>query len=1043
MDSPKYLSSLTHTSTPQNTHTQALNTTTPAGDEEGAPADGEEVDGDGGRRNTVSRGRFSGEQRDFQAEDEKAPLMERLEEEYNIPSSHGIEEGKDGFLAGKGEILNVDSSPSELGFCAAKVTETSHLEDETNPTRSVKQTIGEDDLQITENGNELLMRKNMNLAPRTKDVEIQKYLGFSENNAAEEDERTRTEKLTHDEFFPTKNGCKTIERDGNDTTMGKNQNLTTVHEKSSLGFVDGAPSKIVNGGHTGNRSPADFNIEEFLRLANKVLDGDEASMEALNNVKLRWEAKFGRFRRYGAAPSPVHNPNPWHCLLSPRRNLLTGKQAETMKQHHSITGLSFSPEIQISPNSGQIPMTERRPPTTTDEMPEVQQSDVEPVGSDVEKSVADMSNDVMHDVGGSADVMHDVVDDVMHDVTADDINDVSNNEEKTSPFPTQVRSFPMGLFVGNIQLNATSNVGVDDKIADAFNNSTRRTLSYIPPIIQNGEVVVRPTMEAIRNGSIKWKTTAIGYFLGRKPYFYHVKEFAFSVWPGLREVKATTNEFFFFQFKTVAYMEEAIEGGPWLFQGQPIVLQKWEPGLVMRKLKHTQIPVWIKLRHLPVELWTEEGLSTVASGIGKPLYPDAITRACTRLDFARTYKPPVTVYIPKTGPARPPPVQDQKERIPPSRGIDKQRDGREYSFVDGRLSREEKGKEIVVYKTFDALHLIDDADEIPRAIWNVRGLNKRDHQLVVKDIIAFRLQFLGLLETRVRFNNVAAIQSFLLPQWKWFVDYGLVGNRVWIAWDDNFLDVDVVECGTQFIHCLVFIRSLHESVALTVIYGASEVADRRELWGALETIAMQNVDVPWLIGGDFNAVRDLSEVCGASGDIRMAMEEFNCCIQNAGLLPLPMQGEWYTWHNCSTNPRNLWKRLDRILINDRWMARFPTSSYTSLTPRTSDHSPLILNGDSQQQFGGMFRFDNYLTLSPEFTLSVQQIWQHNIIGVPMYVVTRKLKALKSVFREQRRKKGDLSHNVPLAKVFLEMAQLLVQTDRRNYSYSWNTGVGLS
>ncbi|XP_011074610.1 uncharacterized protein LOC105159297 [Sesamum indicum] len=317
------------------------------------------------------------------------------------------------------------------------------------------------------------------------------------------------------------------------------------------------------------------------------------------------------------------------------------------------------------------------------------------------------------------------------------------------------------------------------------------------------------------------------------------------------------------------------------------------------------------------------------------------------------------------------------------------------------------------------------------AIWNVRGLNKRDHQLAVKDIIAeFRLQFLGLLETRVRFNNVAAIQSFLLPQWKWFMDYGLVGNWVWIAWDDNFLDVDVVECGTQFIQCLVFIRSLHESVALTVIYGASEVADRRELWGALETIAMQNVDVPWLIGGDFNAVRDLSEVCGASGDIRMAMEEFNCCIQNARLLPLPMQGEWYTWHNCSTNPRNLWKRLDRILINDRWMARFPTSSYTSLTPRTSDHSPLILNGDSQQQFGGMFHFDNYLTLSPEFIPSVQQIWQHNIIGVPIYVVTRKLKALKSVFREQRRKKWDLSHNVQLAKGFLEMAQLLVSSNRQ-------------
>ncbi|KAK4381119.1 hypothetical protein Sango_2998600 [Sesamum angolense] len=85
----------------------------------------------------------------------------------------------------------------------------------------------------------------------------------------------------------------------------------------------------------------------------------------------------------------------------------------------------------------------------------------------------------------------------------------------------------------------------------------------------------------------------------------------------------------------MAAMEEVLEGGPWLYLGQPIVLQKWELGMVLRKLKHTEVPVWIKLRHLPVELWTTDRLSTVASGIGRPLYPDAITRACTRLDFAR------------------------------------------------------------------------------------------------------------------------------------------------------------------------------------------------------------------------------------------------------------------------------------------------------------------------------------------------------------------------------------------------------------------------
>ncbi|KAL0295718.1 UNVERIFIED_CONTAM: hypothetical protein Sangu_3187700 [Sesamum angustifolium] len=129
--------------------------------------------------------------------------------------------------------------------------------------------------------------------------------------------------------------------------------------------------------------------------------------------------------------------------------------------------------------------------------------------------------------------------------------------------------------------------------------------------------------------------TAVGYFLGRKPYFHHLEAFAKKNWKSLIRVTATENGFFFFQFNTTAAMEEVIEGGPWLFQGQPIVLQRWEPGMSLRKQKHTQIPVWIRLKHLPMEYWTNEGLSVVASGVGKPLYSDAVTKQCSRLDYAR------------------------------------------------------------------------------------------------------------------------------------------------------------------------------------------------------------------------------------------------------------------------------------------------------------------------------------------------------------------------------------------------------------------------
>ncbi|KAL0293492.1 UNVERIFIED_CONTAM: hypothetical protein Sradi_6934200 [Sesamum radiatum] len=581
----------------------------------------------------------------------------------------------------------------------------------------------------------------------------------------------------------------------------------------------------------------------------------------------------------------------------------------------------------------------------------------------------------------------------------------------------------------------------------------------------------------------RWANTAVGYFLGRRPYFHHVKEYVQSVWPMVREVTATSNGFYFFQFKTNVAMEEVIEGGPWLFQGQPIILQKWTPGLVLRKLQHTQVPVWVKLRHLPVELWTDEGLSTVASGVGKPLYPDAITRACTRLDFARVCvmldinsklprhlvimvphddgsespckvdieyewlppkcttcmslghstagcptvkprQPPVHVYVPRA-PPRHNRVERTEQHAQPSRPRPQPREPRTDGVdggdgIDGGALTAVRREDKALLPTW----------MINAGFWNVRGLNRRDHQVAIADLVSeYHLYFIGLLETRVAFNNVACVQRGLLPRWNYYVDYGGPGNRIWLAWDVDFVDVTVVETGDQFIHCSVYIRAFHTRVVITVVYGVNDVIGRRVLWADLVRLSTITANEPWLVGGDFNTVLDASEVCGQSGDIRGAAEEFQGCLQDTGLIALPVQGERFTWHNCSRDSRSLWKRLDRLLVNDRWLMNWPSTTYVSLTARTSDHSPLILRGDTTARTVGMFRFDNYLARSTEFTPSVHRIWQHRIVGTAMYAVTRKLKALKPIFRAQRRKKGDLSNNVSLATGFLETAQTLLARDR--------------
>ncbi|KAK4420206.1 hypothetical protein Salat_2433500 [Sesamum alatum] len=63
-----------------------------------------------------------------------------------------------------------------------------------------------------------------------------------------------------------------------------------------------------------NRLLSEFNLSEFLALPNRVIDeGDIASMEAISDLKRRWNEKFGDFQ---PRPSMVARPSSSHTLIS-------------------------------------------------------------------------------------------------------------------------------------------------------------------------------------------------------------------------------------------------------------------------------------------------------------------------------------------------------------------------------------------------------------------------------------------------------------------------------------------------------------------------------------------------------------------------------------------------------------------------------------------------------------------------------------------------------------------------------------------------------
>ncbi|XP_077217876.1 uncharacterized protein LOC143852379 [Tasmannia lanceolata] len=143
--------------------------------------------------------------------------------------------------------------------------------------------------------------------------------------------------------------------------------------------------------------------------------------------------------------------------------------------------------------------------------------------------------------------------------------------------------------------------------------------------------------EETKEAEDQWLNCLVGYFLGRRPYFNHLKESLSRKWKLIRDLNLYTleNGFFLFKFSNPDECSRVIEDSSHNYGGRPLILQRWEPGISTEKQHLTEVPVWIHLPGLHLKFWSSHCLSQIASLIGKPLYMDTYTTEATRLNYAR------------------------------------------------------------------------------------------------------------------------------------------------------------------------------------------------------------------------------------------------------------------------------------------------------------------------------------------------------------------------------------------------------------------------
>jgi len=142
-----------------------------------------------------------------------------------------------------------------------------------------------------------------------------------------------------------------------------------------------------------------------------------------------------------------------------------------------------------------------------------------------------------------------------------------------------------------------------------------------------------------------------------------------------------------------------------------------------------------------------------------------------------------------------------------------------------------------------------------------------------------RFALIGVVETKIPHNLFNAISGNLISNWCWRAnsEYSNRG-RIWVGWDPTVVSFEVLSVSDQMI--LGKLCWLETGVAcyVSVIYAEHSFSTRRPLWEDLVARSYSLQDVPWLVLGDFNAIKDPSDRLGGSDLWLPCFDEFRQCL---------------------------------------------------------------------------------------------------------------------------------------------------------------------
>ncbi|CAN1248705.1 hypothetical protein LINPERPRIM_LOCUS6845 [Linum perenne] len=127
-------------------------------------------------------------------------------------------------------------------------------------------------------------------------------------------------------------------------------------------------------------------------------------------------------------------------------------------------------------------------------------------------------------------------------------------------------------------------------------------------------------MAVIEKGVAKLKRAVVGQFAGEGPPIQVIRSVVNWLWgyEGSVEVSQMDVGCYLFEFASESLCEWVLQRS-WHIHKAPMVIRRWFPGIQPLDFSKELTPAWIELRDVPAEVITPEGISWLATQLGKPM----------------------------------------------------------------------------------------------------------------------------------------------------------------------------------------------------------------------------------------------------------------------------------------------------------------------------------------------------------------------------------------------------------------------------------------